>query len=119
MTKKTLILLALTLTASFVISFFLLTRGQSWASDDFAAYIMQARSIVNGNMVEYVRLSTFTISETISSSIFYGSITYPWGFPLLLSPIYALFGPKMIALKLVCVFCYLFFQHLSYCFQYC
>ena len=109
MTKKTLILLALILTASFVISFLLLTRGQSWASDDFAAYIMQARSIVNGNMVEYVRLSTFTINETISSSIFYGSITYPWGFPLLLSPIYALFGPKMIALKLVCVFCYLFF----------
>ncbi|MDR3559328.1 MAG: hypothetical protein P4L58_02935, partial [Candidatus Pacebacteria bacterium] len=38
-----------------------------------------------------------------------GPIAYPWGFPLLLAPIYAALGLNLIALKLPGLFCFLGF----------
>ncbi|PYV38351.1 MAG: hypothetical protein DMG09_12215, partial [Acidobacteria bacterium] len=60
-----------------------LTRGHDWG-DDFASYIMQAGSILSGRTREFVEHNSFTIFES-SSQI--GPVAYPWGYPLILSPI--------------------------------
>src|SRR5690242_2633556 len=97
MNKKVLLLLALIVLVSGAISFSLLTRGQSWL-DDFAAYLLQAKSILDGNMADFVRRNAFTISQ---SSYPPGPVAYPWGFPLLLVPVYAVLGMNVLALQLV------------------
>ena len=73
-----------------------LTRGHEWG-DDFASYIMQAQSILNGNTNEFIDHNTFTIFE---SSVQIGPVAYPWGYPLALTPILALKGVHALALKL-------------------
>ena len=73
-----------------------LTRGHIWG-DDFASYVLQAGSIVNGTMGEFVEHNTFTIFES-SSQI--GPVAYPWGYPLILAPVYAVEGIHPLALKL-------------------
>ena len=89
-----LILIAL---LSGAISFCLLTRGHSWL-DDFASYLMQAKSILNGTMADFVQRNAFTVN---TSSYPPGPAAYPWGFPMLLAPVYALFGMNALAFKLV------------------
>jgi len=83
----------------------MLTRDNEWG-DDFAAYIMQAQSIVRGDMAQYVEKNSFTM---LQSSHPFGPVTEPWGFPLMLAPVYAIFGLKVLALKLVLVVCYALF----------
>ena len=97
MNKKVLSILTLIVLISGAISFCLLTRGHSWL-DDFAAYVMQAKSILDGAMGEFVRRNAFTVS---ASSYPPGPAAYPWGFPLLLAPVYAMFGLNALAFKLV------------------
>ncbi|PYU87708.1 MAG: hypothetical protein DMG08_27430 [Acidobacteria bacterium] len=73
-----------------------LTRGHDWG-DDFASYIMQAGSILSGRTREFVEHNSFTIFESSSQT---GPVAYPWGYPLILSPIYAIKGMNPLALKL-------------------
>ena len=73
-----------------------LTRGHEWG-DDFASYIMQAKSILNGKSQEFVEHNAFTIFKS-SSQI--GPVAYPWGYPLILAPMYAIKGNSPLALKL-------------------
>ena len=73
-----------------------LTRGHEWG-DDFASYIMQAKSILNGETPEFVEANAFTIFES-SSQI--GPVAYPWGYPLILTPIYAIKDNSPLVLKL-------------------
>src|SRR5689334_1837574 len=82
--------------ASFILGAATLTRGHEWG-DDFASYIMQAESILNGTTREFVEHNSFTIFES-SNQI--GPVAYPWGYPLLLTPIYAIEGIHPLALKL-------------------
>ena len=98
--RKFLFLLGLVIAVSTLLGFLLLTRDHGWG-DDFAAYIMQAQSIAAGKMQEYVASNAFTMAE---ASRLIGPVTYPWGFPLLLAPVYAVFGLKVVALKLVSTF---------------
>ncbi|HEX9840278.1 MAG TPA: hypothetical protein VGA72_13080, partial [Anaerolineales bacterium] len=77
-----------------------LTRGHEWG-DDFASYIMQAKSILNGKTQEFVEHNAFTIFQS-SSQI--GPVAYPWGYPLILTPVYAIKGDSPLALKLPGVF---------------
>jgi hypothetical protein len=79
-----------------------LTRGHEWG-DDFASYIMQAESIMDGNTREFVEHNTFTIFES-SNQI--GPVAYPWGYPLILTPVYFLKGISPLALKLPGLFFY-------------
>ncbi len=39
-----------------------LTRGQEWG-DDFASYVLQAESILNGTTAEFIETSAFTNTE--------------------------------------------------------
>jgi len=73
------------------------SNGHNWGGD-FAQYIMQAISLSKGAMQEFVETNSFTLSGK-------GHVTYPWGFPILLAPIYAIFGFNITAFKaLVLVF---------------
>ena len=77
-----------------------LTRGHEWG-DDFASYIMQAKSILDGKTQEFVEHNAFTIFES-SSQI--GPVAYPWGYPLILTPIYLIKDNSPFALKLPGIF---------------
>jgi hypothetical protein len=88
----------------------MLTYGHVWW-DDFAAYIMQAQSILNGDMPGFVAHNTITIK---SSSSQLGPITYPWGYPLLLAPVYRIFGLSPMGFKLVGVVFHLAFLAVFY-----
>jgi hypothetical protein len=90
-------LLAVILLVSSALSFSLLTDGHAWG-DDFAAYIMQAWSLIHGTTEEFVRRNAFTIQ---SSTPVPGPITYPWGYPLLLAPVLEFLGVDLFALKLL------------------
>ncbi|MBN1449847.1 MAG: hypothetical protein JW963_02445 [Anaerolineales bacterium] len=105
MSKMAAILLALMLLTSALLGSSVLTRGHWWG-DDFAAYIMQAKSILARNMDEFVAANTFTVTQ---SSHQIGPAAYPWGFPLMLAPVYALIGLSPLALKLPGLLAYLGF----------
>jgi hypothetical protein len=89
-------LLIIILLISVVIGSSHLTRGHEWG-DDFASYIMQAKSIVHGDMQKFVEHNSFTINQSTSQI---GPVAYPWGYPLILTPFYALKGISPLALKL-------------------
>ena len=89
-------ILSIILILSIVIGSSYLTRGHEWG-DDFASYIMQAKSILNGDMQEFVEHNSITIEQS-SSQV--GPVAYPWGYPLILTPVYAIKGLNPLALKL-------------------
>jgi len=61
--------------------------GHKWGGD-FSQYIAQAKSIAEGYEFPGKFIGT------------YGSFICPWGFPLLLSPIYLIFGLNIFAMKI-------------------
>lgn len=81
----------------------MLHNGHGWG-DDFASYIMQAESIVDGRVSEFLTANTFTMTQ---SSRNLGPVAYPWGTPVLLAIPTALFGLNLAALKAVNVICHL------------
>lgn len=97
------------LLASLALGASILTRGHDWG-DDFASYIMQAQSILGGDMDEFIERNTFTIFE---SSAQIGPVAYPWGYPLALTPALLLKGVHALTLKLPGLF---FFAGFLTCF---
>ena len=85
---------------SLIIGACTLTRGHQWG-DDFAWYIVQAKSIMDGTTDEFMEQSAFTNGE---STTHVGPLAYPWGYPLLLLPVYAIRGIRPLALKLPALF---------------
>ena len=71
-----------------------LKDGHNWGGD-FSGYIMQAKSIAEGNPHKYIEENRLTVEQ---SSIWW-STAYPWGMPVLLAPIYMLYGMNMLAFK--------------------
>src|SRR5262245_43184002 len=78
------------------------TRGHEWG-DDFASYVMQAQSLVNGTTGEFIKHNSFTIRE---SSFPIGAVAYPWGYPLILFPAVAAGGLDPMALKVPGLVCF-------------
>src|SRR5690349_1586326 len=93
-------LLLIILIISLILGASSLTRGHTWG-DDFASYIMQAKSILTGRTHEFVEHNSFTIFQS-SNQI--GPVAYPWGYPLILTPVYAMKGTNPLALKLPTLF---------------
>lgn len=83
----------------------MITNGQNWG-DDFAAYIMQARSLTDAAPQAFIDANRVSMEH---SSYAIGPNAYPWGFPVLLAPFYAVFGLNMIALKAVGGLAYVLF----------
>ncbi len=96
------VLLPIIVTLSLVIGASILTRGHQWG-DDFAWYILQAKSILTGTIDEFMEQSAFTNGE---STTHLGPLAYPWGYPLILTPVYAVKGISPLALKFPGLFFY-------------
>lgn len=92
-------LLAALVLSSSTLGVALLKDGHAWG-DDFAAYLMQAQSLLDGTMDDFVRRNAFTIERSAPVP---GPVTYPWGYPLLLAPALGLLGLDLFALKLLSV----------------
>jgi hypothetical protein len=73
-----------------------LNNGHDWGGD-FSQYIMQARSITEGKLLEFIEANRFTMLQSSYPPV--APVAYPWGFPVLLAPVYAAFGNSVIALK--------------------
>jgi hypothetical protein len=67
---------------------------------------LQAKSITELNPRGFIESNRFTVEKSAP----YGApIAYPWGFPVLLAPFYAVFGMNMIGLKLFGAISFLIF----------
>jgi hypothetical protein len=73
-----------------------LREGHLWGGD-FALFLLHAQNLVEG--IPYAATGYIP-------SPYYGPPTYPPGFPLLIAPVYALFGMDIQAMKLVIVVSY-------------
>ena len=82
----------------FVVLVALQEEGHGWG-DDFALYINQAKSMVKGDVGRVIADNRFAVEN--SSSTAFSPIAYPWGFPLLMVPLYFLFGLNYGAFKLL------------------
>ncbi len=74
--------------------------GHDWG-DDFALYIHQAKALVNGNVGEVVATNRYAVDNSGWSS--FSPVVYPWGFPILLAPVVAIWGVSYAKLKLVVI----------------
>src|SRR5215475_14322235 len=95
-------ILILIVVISLVLGSATLTRGHDWG-DDFAWYILQAKSLLAGTTEKFVAQSIFTNTQ---STTHVGPVAYPWGYPIILMPILALKGINPLALKLPGLFFY-------------
>jgi hypothetical protein len=110
---RTLAPILVIITLSSVLGVAMLTHDHDWG-DDFAAYIMQAASIVHGTERQEVARAAFSIQQ---SSRYFGPVTTPWGFPVLLAPVYAVCGGLSIwCLKLVNLPLFALFVAAFWCF---
>jgi hypothetical protein len=90
-------ILAVILLVSSALSFALLTDGHAWG-DDFAAYLMQGWSLLQGTTEEFVRRNTFTVRNSTPVP---GPIAYPWGYPLLLAPVLGFLGVNLFVFPIL------------------
>ncbi|REG84432.1 hypothetical protein [Algoriphagus antarcticus] len=72
--------------------------GQSWG-DDFSLYLNQARSLVEGNVEKVLEDTAYAIHNSTVPT--FSPVSYPWGFPLLLSPLYYFFGKDFETFKIL------------------
>ncbi|KIA92236.1 hypothetical protein OC25_17510 [Pedobacter kyungheensis] len=72
-------------------------KGHNWGGD-FSLYIRQASSVLNGTIENLVKSNSFTVQE--SSDHTFSPVTYPWGFPSLLTPVYYFSGLNYSVLKI-------------------
>lgn len=107
---KSPIVIGVILFAYFTLIFFSLSAGQSWG-DDFAHYLSQATSLLNGTVDEFIQGRIFTITN---SPIEVSPVTVPWGFPVYLLPFIKIFDQNMLALKLSNVIAYTGFLIVTY-----
>ncbi len=109
MLRKSTASLALLLFVTALLGTSMFTRGHTWG-DDFAAYIGQAQSIVRGDMNGFVRRNAFTVTQSSHEPDHQmGPAAYPWGFPLMLTPVYAFTGISPLGMKLPGLLAYLGF----------
>jgi hypothetical protein len=95
--KKDYLIIFIIMLIATVMSISRYSTGQFWW-DDFASYLLQAGAILNGSMAEFTAENGRAIAQ---STYPVGPAAYPWGFPLLIAPLYALAGLSISAYKLV------------------
>ena len=99
---KNKIILSVIVVISILIGIGSLTCGHDWG-DDWAWYVLQAKSVLNGTTVQFMQQSEFTNTQ---STTHVGPLAYPWGYPLILIPFYAVKGISPLALKFPAIFFY-------------
>lgn len=91
------VLPALVISLATLLQVGMLTRGHNWGGD-FASYIMQAKSLAEGDVARFVAENRDMLENSSSR---FCPVAYPWGYPLMLAPLYALVGFNLMALKMV------------------
>ena len=102
-----------------------LDRGHEWG-DDFAAYMLEARAIANDTMEEqsYINRIIHASELSFGNGVPPEAVTYVWGYPLVLSVLFRIFGydpmaggmplvyklPNLIVYGLFVVVIYLFYR---------
>ena len=96
--KRSLPLLVLIVLASSAVSISMFSTGQFWY-DDFAGYMLQTKALLHGNMAQFVAQNSAAIA---ASDYPVGPAAYPWGYPLLIAPLFAFGGvASLTAYKLL------------------
>ncbi len=72
---------------SFLFCIGVIYEGKSWGGD-FSQYYAQARAVVTGTIAEWYEKNIFIIDH----SCVIGADVYPWMWPLMIAPVYAVFG---------------------------
>lgn len=78
-------------------------RDGHWWGDDWALYIRQAQSLVDGDPQRVIDQNLFTVESSRGAA--FSPPLYPWGFPLILAPFVAVVGPDIDRLTIVPVLC--------------
>ena len=73
--------------------------GLDWGGD-FAAYIHQAMALAEGSIGGLRDMAMFRVANSTPDAMV-GPALYPWGFPALLSPLYAVFGFEVLPFRLM------------------
>ena len=100
--RREILILVLLIVGSSILTILCIHEGHNWGGD-FAQYISQAKSLVEGSQDVLLAQNTYAMEN---SDVIIGPYLYPIGFPLLLYPVYYMFGMDLVAMK---VFCAAFF----------
>lgn len=90
----------------------LLDGSHNWGGD-FSQYIAQAKALIAGTIPTQIANNTLMMSL---NDFPYGPNVYPWGYPLLLAPVLAIFGENLLALKCVNIALFSLFIICFYCY---
>jgi len=85
--------------ASVALAVFWQTPGHSWG-DDFAAYLLQAKALLQGTVVDEVQLNARLMAASDWRT---GPDAYPWGYPAILALVIAAFGSSLATVKIVSI----------------
>lgn len=91
--------LVLCMVISLGVALYMMYPGHNWGGD-FSQYIAQTRALVNGDIDKWYQKNDFIIEN---SSDGLGSLIYPWGLSLILTPFYMVFGENIFVFKLVII----------------
>ena len=78
-------------------------RAGHWWGDDWALYIRQAQSLVDGTPGRVIDENLFTVESSQGAA--FSPPLYPWGFPIMMAPFVAVLGPDVDRLAIVPVLC--------------
>jgi len=96
--KQKKIISALIICFAAFLSIISIHKGHNWGGD-FSLYISQAISLNSGEMISLYNENKATMD---TSEVVLGPYLYPYGFPILLSFIYSIFGLNFVVFKLFC-----------------
>jgi hypothetical protein len=98
MRRSSLAVLGLVIAPAAVLSLLLQRHGHGWG-DDFALYVRQAQSLIDGNIGQVLADNRVNVQSAARPG--FSPYSYPWGFPVLLAPFVRLFGLNFDRLKWV------------------
>ncbi len=109
-------ILLLILCLSGLFAYLSLQDGHDWGGD-FALYLRQAQSILDGTSQDVLAQNSYAMDQSTQqegANPQVGPHLYPWGFPLLLAPVVALFGFSLTAVKVYVIIFFLLSLLVSY-----
>lgn len=81
---------------TFGFAYAMMYPGHGWGGD-FSQYIAQTKALLTGTVQEWYEKNGYIIEHSFDGL---GADVYPWGFPLLLVPVYLIFGESIVAFKI-------------------
>ena len=101
--RRIVVLVVVILVPVAILSTALHRHGQGWG-DDFALYVRQAKSLIDGNVGQVIADNHVNVDSAAKPG--FSPYVYPWSFPVLLAPFVRLWGLNLDKLKQVEVGCW-------------